>query len=134
MFIPVDPDLAISHTVNKAALWTLRRFNAGYRSIQTSAYPLASSTSFWGIRSLVELTLSCENVSQPSHSSLVPAAVNASPAPSPSLSDVNPFEGKDFYANPIYTKLETTIKTLLRKGEILNAGRVRTIHKTGTFG
>jgi len=66
---------------------------------------------------------------------LVPAAVIASPTPSSLASDVNPFEGKNFYANSIYAKkLGTTIKTFLKKGEILNAGRVRTIQKTGTFG
>ena len=66
---------------------------------------------------------------------IVPAAVIASPTPVARSTDVNPFEGKNFYANSIYAKkLETTIKTFLKKGELLNAGRVRTIQKTGTFG
>lgn len=64
---------------------------------------------------------------------IVPVAVIATPTPR--ATDVNPFEGKNFYANSIYAKkLDTTLKTFLKKGEILNAGRVRTIQKTGTFG
>lgn len=47
---------------------------------------------------------------------------------------VNPFHGKNFYANSIYAKkLEATISTFLSSGDVTNAKRVNTVQRTGTF-
>ncbi|KAF8649386.1 hypothetical protein AX16_005827 [Volvariella volvacea WC 439] len=65
--------------------------------------------------------------------SAVPVEALESRAP-PASSDVNPFLGKQFYANKSYAKkLETTINTFLRRGDLLNAARTRTVQRTGTF-
>ncbi|RPA86103.1 cellobiohydrolase [Ascobolus immersus RN42] len=62
------------------------------------------------------------------------AASLAAAAPSPSANDVNVFAGKNFYANKIYAKkVDTTIKNFLKKGDLLNAARARTVKRTGTF-
>ncbi|KAH6663053.1 1, 4-beta cellobiohydrolase [Halenospora varia] len=48
--------------------------------------------------------------------------------------DVNPFVGKNYFANSYYAgELEQTIKSFLAKNDTLNAARVRTVQKTGTF-
>ncbi|PWW72536.1 Glycoside Hydrolase Family 6 protein [Tuber magnatum] len=52
----------------------------------------------------------------------------------PAASD-NPFEGKSFYANSMYaSKLEETIKSFCDEGDLVNAARVETVQRTGTFG
>ena len=48
--------------------------------------------------------------------------------------DVNPFAGKDFYANSGYAKkLEETINTFKKSGDETNAKRTEVVQKTGTF-
>jgi cellulose 1,4-beta-cellobiosidase len=54
--------------------------------------------------------------------------------PLTNTTDTNPFIGKNYYANSGYAaKLETTIKAFLAKNDTLNAARVKTVQKTGTF-
>jgi cellulose 1,4-beta-cellobiosidase len=46
----------------------------------------------------------------------------------------NPFEGKKLFANPTWAqKLEETYNAFKEAGDATNAGKVRTIQKTGTF-
>ncbi|CUS09186.1 unnamed protein product [Tuber aestivum] len=61
---------------------------------------------------------------------IVLLAASATPAASE-----NPFEGKNFYANSMYaSKLEETIKSFCEEGDLVNAARVETVQRTGTFG
>ncbi|CZT11693.1 related to cellulose 1,4-beta-cellobiosidase II precursor [Rhynchosporium agropyri] len=51
-----------------------------------------------------------------------------------SSADVNPFVGKNYYANSIYAaKLDETIGAFTSKGDTLNAGRAKTVKSIGTF-
>lgn len=60
-----------------------------------------------------------------------PLAVSAHPSPP---KDVNPFVGKNYYANSFYAnELKETKKAFLKKGDLLNAARVTTVQRTGTF-
>lgn len=55
------------------------------------------------------------------------------PKPVPAKSD-NPFVGVNLYANSRYAKkLETTIKYFLKKGDVVNALRTRTVQKIPSF-
>ncbi|KAK5755549.1 hypothetical protein LTS12_014305 [Elasticomyces elasticus] len=57
----------------------------------------------------------------------------ASAAPT-TANDVNPFVGKNYYANSAYAaKLERTVQFFLAEGDALNAARTRTAQRTGTF-
>lgn len=48
--------------------------------------------------------------------------------------DVNPFLGKNYYANSHYAnELAETKAAFLKKGDALNAARVTTVQRTGTF-
>ncbi|KZT41730.1 exoglucanase 3, partial [Sistotremastrum suecicum HHB10207 ss-3] len=48
--------------------------------------------------------------------------------------DKNPFLGKSFYANSNYAKeVQQSINAFLKKGDLANAARARTIAETGTF-
>ncbi|OAF62335.1 hypothetical protein VC83_01110 [Pseudogymnoascus destructans] len=61
-----------------------------------------------------------------------PCAVVATPT-NP-VKDVNPFIGKNYYANSHYSKeLQETKAAFLKKGDVLNAARVTTVQRTGTF-
>lgn len=58
-----------------------------------------------------------------------PLAVVAQPT-----KDVNPFLGKNYYANSHYAnELAETKAAFLKKGDALNAARVTTVQRTGTF-
>lgn len=62
-------------------------------------------------------------------------APSATPAP-PSFAkpDHNPFIGKQYYANSFYAgELNKTIAAFLAQKDTLNAARVRTVQRTGTF-
>ncbi len=65
--------------------------------------------------------------------------VSAIPAPNttvprPTHKDVNPFQGKTYFANPYYAaELNETITSFMALNDTLNAARVRTLQKTGTF-
>lgn len=48
--------------------------------------------------------------------------------------DVNPFEGKNYFANSFYAgELNATVSAFLARNDTLNAARTRTVQKTGTF-
>jgi len=48
--------------------------------------------------------------------------------------DINPFVGKNYYANSHYAgELDQTLKAFLAEKDYLNAARVRTVQHTGTF-
>ncbi|KAK0119372.1 hypothetical protein ONS95_010823 [Cadophora gregata] len=52
----------------------------------------------------------------------------------PNTTDVNPFLGKNYFANSFYaSELKETIATFLAKNDTLNAARTRTVQNTGTF-
>lgn len=60
-------------------------------------------------------------------------ALLATAAPT-TANDVNPFVGKQYYANSKYAaKLDQTVKAFLTQGDTLNAARTRTVQRTGTF-
>jgi len=64
----------------------------------------------------------------------VSAATLASAYPWPTATDVNPFIGKNYFANSNYAReLNTTIASFLAKNDSLNAARTRTVQNTGTF-
>ncbi|OBT54740.1 hypothetical protein VE04_04981 [Pseudogymnoascus sp. 24MN13] len=64
-----------------------------------------------------------------------PFTVVATPTtPTTPPKDVNPFLGKNYYANSHYSKeLDQTKVAFLKKGDLLNAARVTTVQRTGTF-
>lgn len=73
-------------------------------------------------------------VSVASVSSALPAADFGPGHHHPRPVDVNPFAGKSYFANSYYAgELEETIAAFLAKNDTLNAARVRTVQKTGTF-
>lgn len=94
---------------------------------------------------LTALTLTGAAVAAPRSQTLVPrqeepsppADPAPSPAPSPPLTipvGPNPFEGKKLFANPAWaTKLEQTYQAFVTKGDTVNAAKVKTIQKIGTF-
>jgi cellulose 1,4-beta-cellobiosidase len=48
--------------------------------------------------------------------------------------NTNPFVGKNYFANSYYaSELDLTIRNFLKRNDTLNAARVRTVQKTGTF-
>ncbi|RDL30672.1 Glucanase [Venustampulla echinocandica] len=48
--------------------------------------------------------------------------------------DVNPFRGKNYFANAFYaSELDQTVAAFLARNDTLNAARTRTVQKTGTF-
>jgi cellulose 1,4-beta-cellobiosidase len=54
--------------------------------------------------------------------------------PLTNTTSTNPFLGKNYFANSYYAgELETTIRNFLKQNDTLNAARVRTVQKTGTF-
>lgn len=62
------------------------------------------------------------------------AAGLAFAAPWPTATDVNPFLGKNYFANSHYAgELNTTIAAFLAKNDTLNAARTRTVQNIGTF-
>ena len=66
--------------------------------------------------------------------SVVSATPTYSPPKTPSATESNPWVGKDYFVNPTYAeKLKETIWTFLKKGDLLNAARTRTVQKTSTF-
>lgn len=67
--------------------------------------------------------------------SAVPADTTIlTPRPPQQPTNVNPFLGKDFYANKGYAKkLEETISKFAKQGDFLNAAKARTVQKVGTF-
>ncbi|PPQ84540.1 hypothetical protein CVT25_007610 [Psilocybe cyanescens] len=65
---------------------------------------------------------------------LAPASVFAAPQPSTSNSQVNPYIGKDVYANKGYAKkLEETIQFFNQKYDFYNAAKTKTVQKIPTF-
>ena len=59
--------------------------------------------------------------------------VLAVPKP-PGASDVNPFLGKEYFANSAYAaKLDQTIAAFQARNDSLNAARARTVKSIGTF-
>jgi cellulose 1,4-beta-cellobiosidase len=64
---------------------------------------------------------------------LVTASV-ASAFPWSTATDVNPFLGKNYFANSNYAReLNTTIAAFIAKNDTLNAARARTVQNIGTF-
>lgn len=62
------------------------------------------------------------------------SAIPTELAPRTSATDSNPWVGKDYYVNPTYAvKLKETILTFLKKGDLLNAARTRTVQGISTF-
>ncbi|TFK64764.1 cellobiohydrolase [Pluteus cervinus] len=62
------------------------------------------------------------------------AVAGTIPRAAETTTDVNPFLGKEFYANKGYAKkLEETISRFQNAGDTVNAARARSIQKVGTF-
>ena len=62
------------------------------------------------------------------------AAGLAHALPGPTATDVNPFVGKNYFANPYYAgELNQTVAAFLARNDTLNAARTRTVQKIGTF-
>jgi cellulose 1,4-beta-cellobiosidase len=65
---------------------------------------------------------------------LAPLAAIAHPTTTSTTKDVNPFLGKNYYANSHYAnELKQTKASFLKRGDFLNAARVTTVQRTGTF-
>jgi len=63
-----------------------------------------------------------------------PSGPPSGPPGPPGAGDVNPFLGKNYFANSYYAgELNQTVKAFLAKNDSLNAARTRTVQKTGTF-
>ncbi|EAQ85581.1 hypothetical protein CHGG_06834 [Chaetomium globosum CBS 148.51] len=65
---------------------------------------------------------------------LVSAAPSPKPPTPPAPGDVNPFQGKTQFVNPAWaTKLGQTLRSFLRKGDLVNAAKTYKVQNTASF-
>jgi cellulose 1,4-beta-cellobiosidase len=65
---------------------------------------------------------------------LVSAAPSPQPAAPPAPGDVNPFKGKTQFVNPTWAaKLDQTLRSFLRKGDVINTLRTYKVQNTASF-